>query len=732
VVVDLGGDVNKSYTPTLKNPDVQDKNNQADCAAACAQRANGIWQADPAKVCAAYAQAKVSTLNAYAAVGTNKYEQAGSSIPAPPTSSLAFNPKFYILSISYALPGCTSSAAYNCSTKSSAVYSNGSSASTTTTIQQSVANGSTTTFDGSITAPITTTVPPVEFTATESASAGLKVTNANGSSATVSTGQSIVLSSFGGTQDGIDHNFDQFVIMLNPAVAVGKDCINGLRWNIGYASPPKQLLWDRVSTCQILGTCGPAMPVNVTNSHLTPSDWCAILSQDPFVPHCKSTPAAWPPPASDLTVPDLTTDPTTLYPGRYQYTMDSLPYGPPGSNGACDTSGTVITNSYQGGVTASSQTETSYSSTIGVSIGIPKVESVGLKDAKTVTFTNSVSTASMSGNNQGATANVACAGSNWNNSYSNVAVLYDTIYNSFLFTPITITGMRVIHQGRALDSMGIAGVPNQIVVLSIPNPQGKDSTQVYTTMTDRMGNYKIYSKSQQANSIPATVWVGGVPSKRGFYGTTGGIATAVKLGLTPVMVKMPGVAAPRDSGGGTKGSEPAKVGGATGVKLGDPILTNQQAVAKRDTNANGETAKPAVTAAVKLPAAKLPRGTNAVAETEKPAVPSKTCQGLSFSVKSRSGGPIAVVALSVVNHGPGNAGNVKLTSLGCSADFNSNLTLPYVVPGAAALAPNAPLVFNVTFRRPPTGIQPPTSTFSCTLSWAESSGCTGTQTINIP
>jgi len=110
------------------------------------------------------------------------------------------------------------------------------------------------------------------------------------------------------------------------------------------------------------------------------------------------------------------------------------------------------------------------------------------------------------------------------------------------------------------------------------------------------------------------------------------------------------------------------------------------------------------------------------------------CPNLNFSYQSRANSSVVNASLALTDNGPGNATNVKVTSISCTAGFvysprNGLLTIPFVVPGAANLAANATTGFNAFFTRPGASLNAP---FSCTIAWTDGNGCTGNQVVNIP
>jgi hypothetical protein len=327
------------------------------------------------------------------------------------------------------------------------------------------------------------------------------VTSTSGSEETISKSLTNGLIAFASMTDGIDHGLDQFQLLLNPAIVLTHDCVkygNGTGWNMGFRPPA--MVMQEVTACQILNNCSPASPIpaGVTSAHLTDSDYCSILSQDPFVAHCQDGQHL-----SSLTPPATPVDPEAAYPGRFRATTWEPPYNLPVGGGGCTVRPVSISNSFDGSNTSQSQAETSSTASLGVSISVPDAASFGLTSTDSLTFTHTVSNVNTSGTSQTATAAVACPGTSWNNAYNQILIYWDNIYSSFLFYPMDFTGL--IHHGNVTDASGHALV-NLPVELSYGG-------KTYYTATGNRGDYKIYSsaiKADPQHPLPAKVSVGGV------------------------------------------------------------------------------------------------------------------------------------------------------------------------------------------------------------------------------
>ncbi len=223
-------------------------------------------------------------------------------------------PKYYILGLVYAPPGCTKTATASCSSQSSVDYQNGSSMGTQVQTQSSFAKDLTVTASLSIGAT-------QKFGA--SASAGWTTTSTNTNSQTVTKATTLDIKE-SGNGDGIDHNQDVFLLLLNPAIALQQTSVfNGpgscspgaISWMFGInvAQLPNDALF-KVSVGELKNPANmpAATAAQLKALNFTNDDYQTILAQDPF--------------ASGSTAIDTT---------RYIPTTTSFPYEPPDQSVEC-------------------------------------------------------------------------------------------------------------------------------------------------------------------------------------------------------------------------------------------------------------------------------------------------------------------------------------------------------------------------------------------------------------
>lgn len=506
---DAGGlevkDFGELNTYSGMNP--QKPDNQKDCRRLCKNAAEN-WQSNSTEVWRAFYTAKSpALLKAWAHVGNNSEDWVANSITPPRPSSTVVNPTHHLMTILYALPGCTKTASYDCSSSPStqATYSTGASMSVTTSIEDSFKT------DRSLTVDLGLTFPNgMNFGYSQSNVTSYSVTSTSGSSETISKNSSNLVTESPLTGDGIDHGWDEFEILLNPVVILEHDCVkygNGTGWNMGY-KPPLQS--QKLKACEILGRCG-SIPPPVLNAKLTPADYCSLLAQDPFVDHCAPTfqPTVWPSLVNpqDLIPPNLQVDPATLQPGRFEVTTYEPIYDAADPGGCSPIWTQQVENDYQSSDTSSTQAETTESTSMGATISSENAANFGLTKTNTFTFTHSVSQVNTKSRTQSASVTIACAGTDWYqnpNAFYNIAVYWDKIFSSFLFVPAPVNH-RVIHHGRVTNALG-APLRREPVQLSYGG-------KTYHTVTDKHGDYKIYSaaiKTDPQHPLPAKLTVRGV------------------------------------------------------------------------------------------------------------------------------------------------------------------------------------------------------------------------------
>ena len=389
----------------------------------------------------------------------------------PPLEQGVFYPKYFIVALIYAPPGCTSTATVKCQSSpgliSLADYANGSSNGTKTSTQSSFKQGV------SVSAGLS-----VAGFKLFGANSDFSTTTTDSSSETISKSQSVEIK-VPGNGDGVDHSQDFFYILLNPAIAASVQGTTA-QWNAGYKGASAEWYKLYVSWLQCPSGSQPScMPANVAQQlkslGFTNADYQTILSQDPFA-----------------------NGSTAIDPKRFARTTLTFPYEPPQqegdcSNGVCTCAALsqTIKNELQTGI--SSQTQTQYS--VGFAVGAP-IPAIGLtlNESGTFTWTNSASIANTTDSSQSATVAVACPSANYTGP-TLMAVYWDGLYGSFLFVPTTVgSGSAVLSQGLVLSASG-APLRHQAVDLSFGG-------KTYHTFTGNDGQFHFYRSDVLAKTGP--------------------------------------------------------------------------------------------------------------------------------------------------------------------------------------------------------------------------------------
>jgi hypothetical protein len=396
---------------------------------------------------------------------------------APYTLGTLF-PKYYILALAYAPPGCGNSQ-HGCSPSNYVDYSVGSSIGTATALEQSSGSGI------SVTAKFGTKDDNV------GGGFDASTTDTNGISQTITRTQAGDLKIFGG-EDGVNHNLDQFRILLNPAIFVAA-VQNTVNWNMGWhtlpgINPPLMNAYAidvyAYELKQNAAQMRPALKPYFQALGFTASDYATILAQDPYVTTYLPTPPS----------------------PRYALTTLSFTYEPPldasictGGVCQCNVEGGSLQNVFQTQTVASSQD--TYKVTETANGSVPDIASFSVSG--NITWSNKSTTTHTTSGTETASASISCPSAAYTGPIS-MAVYWDTLYGSFLFVPQGLTGQGRFHWGTIIsEGKAIAHLPVELNVGGV----------VYRTTTNNKGEYTFYSsviKPRPDQPVPATLTAGGV------------------------------------------------------------------------------------------------------------------------------------------------------------------------------------------------------------------------------
>ena len=392
--------------------------------------------------------------------------------PPPTPPPVVLQPKFMVLGLVYAPPGCTSSASMQCNGSSSVDYAGGSSL------------GSKFAVDDSFKAGMKITTDALGGAGSAGVSAGFSVTQSDSSSYAVTKSASLELKS-SGNADGIDHGQDMFILLLNPTVTLSREGAN-LYWHPGYAGPSMARYEVYVSELRNPSTMRPLIAAEFKKLGFTTQDYQTILCLDPFGGSVIAggrigiRPIGCGRPAATTGAPSSALDPR-----RFRPTSWSIPYEPPlqspnCNNGICNCPAITITLKNDFVDEESTGAEGEYTVGLTTSIGIPKVWD--LKTQWNFTWTSSSTTTSTTDSSQSASATIACPSVNYNGP-TLMQVYWDALYGSFLFVPYDLSTAAMVQQGRVTDASGkpLAG---QKVDLTYGG-------KTYHTLTGRNGTYRF-------------------------------------------------------------------------------------------------------------------------------------------------------------------------------------------------------------------------------------------------
>jgi hypothetical protein len=354
-------------------------------------------------------------------------------------------PKFYVLSLVYAPPGCT-----GCAHGGDVEYEGDSSAGTKHSTDHS--------FKAASQLDATLGSDAAFFSA--SASAGFTRTATTSHSVTISKEQNFKID-VSSSQDGVSHNRDLFFIFMNPAVVVRSDGA----WNMGTKGPTAHVAQIAVAA---LKTCSFSSTSAFRN--FTSSDCQTVLSLDPFV----SDPAADPDNIPHRFVP------TTWEPG-----YEPNGQGPDG----CGILSGTMKNEFEN---MDSQTvEKEY--TVGYSLKVGSSASPAtLKASQDFTWTDSSSVENTTSSSQSATWTLPCPAAD--PGYAYIQVYWDSLYGTFMFMPRLASAGLIVYQGHVPNSNG------KLILAELTY-----GGRTYHTTTDRNGNYRFFvSRKLSSRALPPT------------------------------------------------------------------------------------------------------------------------------------------------------------------------------------------------------------------------------------
>jgi hypothetical protein len=377
-------------------------------------------------------------------------------------------PKYYILQLVYAPPGCTSTATQKCSGQSSVAYQGSFVMGTSVSIQNSFAPNVTATVDlfpsenvwylgGNVTGSYN--IAPIGDVGPKS----MNVTKAPASEVIAN-----------GAGDGVDHNQDAFILLVNPGVAIqqhqptyGDRC--GPVQNTWFLGVDKKPSASEITyTVTVGGLKNPAtMPGNVAAQlkalGFTNSDFQNILARDPFAGGS-----------------------TEMDPSRFTPTSFTVPYE--SEAGCVNISGPIASDPTAARYTKP-QYQYSVSFTLGNAVGTLDPSFLNFGPASDQKLTWTVNQSGWANDQiQTGTLTLACPSQNYRGP-TFMRVYWDSLFGSFLFVPTTLTSpeIAVLHKGVVTDASG-KPVVHEAITLAIAD-------KTYHTWTDSKGNYTFFREA---------------------------------------------------------------------------------------------------------------------------------------------------------------------------------------------------------------------------------------------
>jgi hypothetical protein len=444
--------------------------------------------------------------------------------PPPPPAPVTVTPKYMIMAIAYAPPGCSIGSPTACGTTNGSSfvdYSTATSNGTKVTTKDSFQLGLTITYNASF-LDVLSGGGSYGFQNTTTDSTAVNVTKTQASDWKVL-----------GNGDGVDHSQDQFFLLLHPKVTLAKSG-SVIQWGFNdpgspftvYASELRNPASARASTTQVFQELG-----------MTAADYQDILNEDPFGGMVVSSTVgngihsiAGSIEATNITHATLSLGGTPGPPApgagldasRFWYTGLSFPYEPAINLPNCNNGGVCNCDAFSGSLTNDKATDTGTEddgqTTVDLQGGVTVPASYSLKIDTKLVWTTSATTDNTTENKQVASATVTCPSTNYTGQFG-MEVWWDSRYGSFLLIPYDPGAVAMIHQGKVISAAN-QPVSGQLVTMTY---NGK----THRTYTARDGSYGFPSWS-------------GAPA---FLGSaqvfTGGVNQTVSLGkVSPVVLQM--------------------------------------------------------------------------------------------------------------------------------------------------------------------------------------------------
>ena len=329
---------------------------------------------------------------------------AGNTSPNPPglatltaTSGAVF-PSYHLLSIVYAPPGTSGGYGFF----STVNYGSSSTTGTAASTSKSFSTGKSVDIDASA----------VGFS--QGLSFDYTKTNTTESTTTVNKSSSFSIQVQGPPTDGINHDFDQYWLWLNPQLNVNIDTAGNIQWALAVDGVSMKIQYVTAGQLRGTQTIPPVLKKILNDAGLTSDRYASLLQTNPF-----------------SAVGTGAVDPLTIDSKRYVALPQSFPYQPPVvADGTVSLSQYGCQSSIEQTTTQTASVEYSCGYTSGV--GIEGLFSASLSTSGKFTWTSQTSTSNTFGTSEAASLTIGGPAFGWPGG-EQLQVYWDRIYKSFLF-----------------------------------------------------------------------------------------------------------------------------------------------------------------------------------------------------------------------------------------------------------------------------------------------------------
>jgi hypothetical protein len=380
-------------------------------------------------------------------------------VPQHPVFGSVF-PRYQIYALVYAVPGCTSSGSYKCSSTGQLSYGQGSSLGTQVSVSNSLKEGV------SVTAGVSSGV------ASASGTFGISQTKGNTNSMTVTkaSNQTITIA---GNGNGIDHDQDYFILLTNPQVNLQITNPTNIGWGMGYTGSFPHLVVLTVQDLKNPQQMDPTKASMLKSLGFTDADYATILKEDPLATS------------------------QSLDARRYTPVAFSFPYSPPDASSDCN-GGVCTCESTQFALSNNVQDQNIQNQSDEINVSLSQKLSAGVASisaSESWAWTNSTSNTNTQSGSQSATATVACPSPGYAGAQE-IDPYWDSVYGSFAFVPYNPPQSEMFSVGAVNDDEG-RPVAGALVTLHFGN-------QTYRTLTARNGTYRFHAPASKLARLPQT------------------------------------------------------------------------------------------------------------------------------------------------------------------------------------------------------------------------------------